>query len=93
MAKIEGAMRATRDCAAFPSIPRQSKAVTTDAAASDTSIESEELRHVEAARRDPHAFAPLYEAYADLVWRYAMSRLGNADRDQGMAAAPSAPGW
>jgi RNA polymerase sigma-70 factor (ECF subfamily) len=39
-----------------------------------------ELIHVERARRDPAAFAPLYEAYADLVWRYALSRLGDPER-------------
>jgi RNA polymerase sigma-70 factor (ECF subfamily) len=39
-----------------------------------------ELAHVERARRDPAAFAPLYEAYVDLVWRYALSRLGDVDR-------------
>ena len=31
------------------------------------------------ARRDPTAFAPLYEAYADLVWRYMLSRLGDPE--------------
>jgi RNA polymerase sigma-70 factor (ECF subfamily) len=39
-----------------------------------------ELEHVERARRDPEAFAPLYEAYVDLVWRFALSRLGDQDR-------------
>jgi RNA polymerase sigma-70 factor (ECF subfamily) len=38
-----------------------------------------ELAHVERARRDPEAFAPLYEAYVDLVWRYALSRLGDTE--------------
>lgn len=36
-----------------------------------------ELAHIAAAQRDVAAFAPLYEAYVDLVWRYAMSRLGD----------------
>lgn len=40
---------------------------------------SDELARIEAARRDRRAFAPLYEAYADLVWAYAMRRLGDAD--------------
>jgi len=80
VAKIEGAMRATRDCGAFPSIPRRQAGSAPGAAVNDASIDSEEHRQIEAARRDPRAFAPLYEAYADLVWRYAMSRLGNADR-------------
>jgi RNA polymerase sigma-70 factor (ECF subfamily) len=39
-----------------------------------------ELTHVEHAQRDPAAFAPLYEAYADLVWRFALSRLGDQER-------------
>lgn len=39
-----------------------------------------ELAHIERARSDPTAFAPLYEAYADLVWRFAMSRLGDPER-------------
>ena len=39
-----------------------------------------EMVHIERARRDPAAFAPLYEAYADLVWRYALSRLGDRER-------------
>ncbi len=84
MAKSDGTMRATRDCGAFPSITRQSKASANgapiDPANGDTSFEREELRQVDAAQVDPRAFAPLYETYADLVWRYAMSRLGNADR-------------
>jgi RNA polymerase sigma-70 factor (ECF subfamily) len=40
----------------------------------------DELKQIAAARRDPRAFAPLYDAYADLVWRYAMRRLGDEDR-------------
>ena len=36
-----------------------------------------EIAQVRAAQEDPRAFAPLYETYADLVWRYAISRLGN----------------
>jgi RNA polymerase sigma-70 factor (ECF subfamily) len=39
-----------------------------------------ELARIEQARLDPAAFAPLYEAYVDLVWRYSMSRLGDRDR-------------
>ena len=38
-----------------------------------------EFAHIERARKDPAAFAPLYEAYVDLVWRYAMSRLGDQE--------------
>lgn len=39
-----------------------------------------ELAAITAAQRDPSAFGPLYEAYADLVWRYAMSRLRSEER-------------
>lgn len=35
---------------------------------------------IEAARRDPKAFGPLYEAYVDLVWRYVQRRLGDPER-------------
>ncbi|MGC4190806.1 MAG: sigma-70 family RNA polymerase sigma factor [Thermomicrobiales bacterium] len=41
---------------------------------------AEELAQIEAARHDPQAFAPLYEAYAGIVWRYALRRLGDPDR-------------
>jgi len=41
---------------------------------------SDELAQIEAARHDRRAFAPLYDAYVGLVWRYAMRRLGDADR-------------
>jgi RNA polymerase sigma-70 factor (ECF subfamily) len=40
----------------------------------------DEYAIVLAARDDPRAFAPLYEAYADLVWRYAVQRLRDRDR-------------
>lgn len=39
-----------------------------------------ELAHIVAAQREVEAFAPLYEAYVDLVWRYAISRLGDRQR-------------
>ena len=39
-----------------------------------------ELGQIERAKADPKEFAPLYEAYADLVWRYAVRRLGNEER-------------
>ncbi len=39
-----------------------------------------ELARITAAQRDVAAFAPLYEAYVDLVWRYAVSRLGDPQR-------------
>lgn len=39
-----------------------------------------ELAQIERAKKDPAAFAPLYEAYADLVWRYAVRRLGSDER-------------
>ena len=39
-----------------------------------------ELEQITRAKQDPAAFAPLYEEYADLVWKYAMSRLGSPER-------------
>jgi RNA polymerase sigma-70 factor (ECF subfamily) len=39
----------------------------------------EEAILVAEAQRDPHAFAPLYARYADLVYRYCYRRLGNDD--------------
>jgi RNA polymerase sigma-70 factor (ECF subfamily) len=39
-----------------------------------------ELAQIELAKKDPAAFAPLYEAYADLVWRYAVKRVGDEER-------------
>lgn len=47
----------------------------------------EELEWIAAARRDPRAFAPLYEAYADLVWRYALRRVGDPDRAADVTSA------
>ena len=41
---------------------------------------ADERARIAAAQQDARAFAPLYEAYADLVWRYAMRRLGDAER-------------
>ncbi len=40
----------------------------------------QELLHIERAQEDPRAFAPLYDTYADMVWRFAMSRLGDPER-------------
>jgi RNA polymerase sigma-70 factor (ECF subfamily) len=39
-----------------------------------------ELAWIAAAKDDPRHFAPLYEAYVDLVWRYALNRLGDPQR-------------
>ena len=39
-----------------------------------------EARQIERAKQDPAEFAPLYEAYFGLVWRFAMSRLGDEER-------------
>lgn len=47
---------------------------------SSVSAAETELTIIERARQEPAAFAPLYEAYADLVWRYALSRLGDRER-------------
>lgn len=41
-----------------------------------------ELQLIERAKQDPRAFAPLYNTYADMVWRFAMSRLGDSERAQ-----------
>lgn len=41
-----------------------------------------ELQLIERAKQDPRAFAPLYNTCADMVWRFAMSRLGNPERAQ-----------
>jgi hypothetical protein len=30
---------------------------------------TDELEQIDSTRRDPRAFAPLYDAYVDLVWR------------------------
>jgi RNA polymerase sigma-70 factor (ECF subfamily) len=46
---------------------------------SETS-DDDESAVVEAAQRDPRDFAPLYERYVDLVYRYAFHRLGDRDR-------------
>ena len=39
----------------------------------------DERTQIALAQRDPHAFAPLYEAYADAVYRYCYRRLGDPD--------------
>lgn len=39
-----------------------------------------ELQQIEAARQHPHAFEPLYLTHVDLVWSYALSRLGDTHR-------------
>ena len=39
-----------------------------------------ELAIIAEARLDPRAFAPLYERYVDLVYRYCLRRLGDPDR-------------
>jgi RNA polymerase sigma-70 factor (ECF subfamily) len=39
-----------------------------------------EIDQIRAAQQDPRAFAPLYEAYVGMVWRFAMSRLGDTER-------------
>ncbi len=42
--------------------------------------QDDEAALIEAAKRHPPAFAPLYERYFDLIYRYAYHRLGNQDR-------------
>ena len=39
----------------------------------------DEAAQIALARRDPHAFAPLYERYADPIYRYCHRRLGVPD--------------
>ncbi len=39
----------------------------------------DEPTQIALAQRDPRAFAPLYETYADAVYRYCYRRLGNPD--------------
>lgn len=51
----------------------------TDVESGPTAAEVE-LAQIAAAQHDIRAFAPLYEAYVDLVWRYALSRLGDQHR-------------
>lgn len=41
-----------------------------------------ELQLIERAKVDPRAFAPLYDTYADMVWKFAMSRLRDPERAQ-----------
>ena len=41
-----------------------------------------ELQLIERAKQDPRAFAPLYDTYADMVWKFAMSRLRDPERAQ-----------
>lgn len=48
--------------------------------ASRPALIANEQTRIAAAQHDPRAFAPLYEAYANLVWRYAMRRLANPER-------------
>jgi RNA polymerase sigma-70 factor (ECF subfamily) len=42
---------------------------------------SDERAHIELAKRDPHAFAPLYVHYFDPVYRYILRRV-NGDRER-----------
>jgi len=42
--------------------------------------DDDESSLIEAAKSDPHAFAPLYQRYFDPVYRYAYYRLGNPER-------------
>lgn len=57
---------------ASPKVAESEQAVTSRA--------EKELEVIERAKHDPRAFAPLYDEYADSVWRFAMSRLGNPER-------------
>jgi RNA polymerase sigma-70 factor (ECF subfamily) len=61
-------------------VHRAGGVVTNQADRTRAPLAEEEQTIIAAAQRDPRAFAPLYEAYADLVWRYAMARLGDRER-------------
>lgn len=41
-----------------------------------------ELQLIDRAKQDPRAFAPLYDTYADMIWRFAMNRLRDPERAQ-----------
>jgi RNA polymerase sigma-70 factor (ECF subfamily) len=47
---------------------------------------SEEAQQVEAARRDPQAFAVLYDRYAPRIYRYLLSRLGSVAEAQDLTS-------
>ena len=59
--------------------PDPDDAVADDRAPRDTTAD-DDWRHVAAVRRDPYAFAPLYDRYFGLVYAYALQRLRDADR-------------
>lgn len=46
-----------------------------------------ELQLIADAQHDPARFAPLYNQYVDMVWRFAMSRLRVPDRAQDVTSA------
>jgi RNA polymerase sigma-70 factor (ECF subfamily) len=58
---------------------RTTTGVVTNPATSRPSHEWE-LAAVDRAKQDPAAFAPLYEAHVETVWRYALSRLRHPER-------------
>lgn len=46
-----------------------------------------ELQLIADAQRDPARFAPLYNQYVDMVWRFAMSRLRDPERAKDVTSA------
>jgi RNA polymerase sigma-70 factor (ECF subfamily) len=48
--------------------------------------ESDELRIIRAARKDPRAFGDLYKLYVEQVFRYLFSRLGNVHEAEDVTA-------
>ncbi len=79
LAKSESAAITSEDVSAFSRKEREPtpRPVNVPRPLADADIE---LAQIEQAKRDPQAFAPLYERYADMVWRFALSRLGDRER-------------
>jgi RNA polymerase sigma-70 factor, ECF subfamily len=48
--------------------------------------ESDELRIIEAARKDPKAFGELYKLHVEYVFRYLYSRIGNVHEAEDITA-------
>ena len=50
---------------------------------------SSEWDQIMAAQVNPQAFAPLYEANADLIWRFTLARLGDPEDAGHKGTVPS----
>ncbi len=75
MVKSEGAVRLTQS--KIERTPRLSWRRTAPPSTSRVTNADREFAQIAAAKAHVSDFAPLYEAYADLVWAYALRRLGN----------------